>query len=346
MTSFLNIFICTFTVLGNSMGDTISLKGHVGGEIQIRCSHLHAKDNVKYFCNEACLTEEDILIKSTGRLNTNTKGRFSLFDQGTGNFRVNISGLMKSDSGIYWCGVDRSLKDTFHKVILTVEEAPHTTSCTTQSLPDQSTSEGTEKSIERTELETSSTTTTTRHLTTTDTTDTSGNRQIIYISAGLICLVLISAICLIILIKQTNQRKAIKHKAGKAQPNWNKHTSQNPDAQKSTKTNQQKIIESSANQRSPASRRPHSDPSSTEYSNVTPHSHDALNYTTVNFASPSDDLNYSTVIFIRESDSHTNHPSGSLYSTVKPTDSSHSTEDANAVIYSTIRTARSPSCLR
>ncbi|XP_072513827.1 uncharacterized protein [Salminus brasiliensis] len=305
MTSFLNIFICTFTVLGNSMGDTISLKGHVGGEIQIRCSHLHAKDNVKYFCNEACLTEEDILIKSTGRLNTNTKGRFSLFDQ-----------------------------------------APHTTSCTTQSLPDQSTSEGTEKSIERTELETSSTTTTTRHLTTTDTTDTSGNRQIIYISAGLICLVLISAICLIILIKQTNQRKAIKHKAGKAQPNWNKHTSQNPDAQKSTKTNQQKIIESSANQRSPASRRPHSDPSSTEYSNVTPHSHDALNYTTVNFASPSDDLNYSTVIFIRESDSHTNHPSGSLYSTVKPTDSSHSTEDANAVIYSTIRTARSPSCLR
>ncbi|XP_042620452.1 natural cytotoxicity triggering receptor 2-like isoform X4 [Cyprinus carpio] len=69
----------------------------------------------------------DILEKSP-------TGRYTLKDSGEGTFTVNITDLQESDSGIYWCGVDRSVKDTYQKVILTVSKDP-SESITTSTQP-------------------------------------------------------------------------------------------------------------------------------------------------------------------------------------------------------------------
>ncbi|KAL6482260.1 hypothetical protein MHYP_G00103400 [Metynnis hypsauchen] len=142
MTTLLTSIICSLTVLGSVMGDMFTLEGYVGGNVQITCPHELAHNNSKYFCNAVCETDKDIIIKSATNHNPVTRGRYSLFDEGSGVFIVTISNLEESDSGTYWCGVERFIKDTFHKVILKVLEAPEPTSHTTPRLSD-CTSKGT-----------------------------------------------------------------------------------------------------------------------------------------------------------------------------------------------------------
>ncbi len=50
------------------------------------------------------------------------KGRYTLKDHGAGSFTVSITDLLESDSGLYWCAVERSGPDTFKKVKLTVSK--------------------------------------------------------------------------------------------------------------------------------------------------------------------------------------------------------------------------------
>uniref|UniRef100_A0A8C1QSC2 Immunoglobulin domain-containing protein n=1 Tax=Cyprinus carpio TaxID=7962 RepID=A0A8C1QSC2_CYPCA len=100
----------------NSTTGEISRQGHSEGSITITCSHSWASTNIKYFCRDPC---EDILMKS----DQSPTGRYRLKDSGEGTFTVNITDLQESDSGIYWCGVDRFGFDTFTKVKLTVSKA-------------------------------------------------------------------------------------------------------------------------------------------------------------------------------------------------------------------------------
>ncbi|KAL7845236.1 hypothetical protein AOLI_G00234280 [Acnodon oligacanthus] len=337
MTTLLTAIICSLTGLGRVMGDTITLEGHVGGDVRIRCSHEFVYGNIKYFCNAECETKKDIIIKSTKKHNTATRGRYSLFDEGSGVFTVTISNLKKSDSGTYYCGVERLIKDTFHKVILTVLEAPTPTSRITPRLSDWSTSEGTE-SREIADSETSSTTTPVK---TTTTTNTSDQKQLISIGAGLAALVLLFVIFLFILIKQSKRRKAAVQHTEEAQHTEN--VVKYPSAKTSSSVNQRTTP---SIQDSPvASRGSPSDPSSNVYANFTP-SHDSLSYATVSFANQSDDLNYSNVIFVKDSDANTSHSkksevdarsSSPLYATVIPTNTSQSHQDRNAVVYSTVQ---------
>ncbi|KAL7852167.1 hypothetical protein SRHO_G00179520 [Serrasalmus rhombeus] len=99
----------------------ITVSGHVGGSVKIQCSHLFADTTTKYFCRDPCIYQH-ILIQS-GQSPT---GRYTLEDSGKLVFTVTITDLQKSDAGTYWCGVERSLKDTSHKVLLTVADAPST----------------------------------------------------------------------------------------------------------------------------------------------------------------------------------------------------------------------------
>ncbi|KAL6482057.1 hypothetical protein MHYP_G00101370 [Metynnis hypsauchen] len=103
----------------------IRVSGHVGGSVKIKCSHLFADTNTKYFCRDPCKGYQHILIKS-GRSPT---GRYTLEDSGNGVVTVTITDLQKSDTGTYWCGVKRYIKNTHHKVLLTVTDAltPHKT---------------------------------------------------------------------------------------------------------------------------------------------------------------------------------------------------------------------------
>ncbi|KAK1803112.1 hypothetical protein P4O66_021650, partial [Electrophorus voltai] len=103
-----------------SVASTVRVTGQVGGFVMISCSHKIADDNKKYFCRKPCKTDKDILIKSDQSSTT----KYKLKDLGDGRFTVNITELQKTDSGTYWCGVERWFKDTYIEVLLTVTEAP------------------------------------------------------------------------------------------------------------------------------------------------------------------------------------------------------------------------------
>ncbi|CDQ94878.1 unnamed protein product, partial [Oncorhynchus mykiss] len=106
----------------------INVKDVVGGQVVFGCSFTLAGNNNKYFCEGTC-SGRDILVE-TKRSKTVTQGRYSIEDKGD-VFFVTIKNLMKSDSGTYWCGVERTIKDTFQKVYLTVTDAPPTSTTST-----------------------------------------------------------------------------------------------------------------------------------------------------------------------------------------------------------------------
>ncbi|XP_064857153.1 hepatitis A virus cellular receptor 1-like [Oncorhynchus nerka] len=87
------------------------------------CSFTLAGNNNKYFCKGTC-SGRDILVE-TKRSKNVTQGRYSIEDKGD-VFYVTIKSLMKTDSGTYWCGVERSGLDSYQKVHLTVTDAPPT----------------------------------------------------------------------------------------------------------------------------------------------------------------------------------------------------------------------------
>ncbi|XP_058636666.1 CMRF35-like molecule 1 isoform X2 [Onychostoma macrolepis] len=115
------LWIWMFLSEFNSTTGEISRQGYSEGNITITCSHGWASTNKKYFCRDPC-GPGDIFVKSE----QTPKGRYTLKDYGDGNFAVNITDLRESDSGIYWCGVERVGPDTFKKVKLIVSKASTT----------------------------------------------------------------------------------------------------------------------------------------------------------------------------------------------------------------------------
>ncbi|KAL1281678.1 hypothetical protein QQF64_000481 [Cirrhinus molitorella] len=103
----------------DSTTDEIKIHGYTGKGVSVACSHSYASTNIKYFCRHPC-DYKDILVKS----DQSPTGRYTLKDYGAGTFTVSITDLQESDSGIYWCGVERTGYDTFRKVSLTVSKDP------------------------------------------------------------------------------------------------------------------------------------------------------------------------------------------------------------------------------
>ena len=92
----------------------------VGGHVVFSCSFFWAGTNNKYFCKGTC-SGRDILVE-TKRSKTVSQGRYSIEDKGDGVLYVTIKNLMKSDSGTYWCGVERYGLDTYQEVNLAVTD--------------------------------------------------------------------------------------------------------------------------------------------------------------------------------------------------------------------------------
>uniref|UniRef100_A0A672QZ15 Ig-like domain-containing protein n=1 Tax=Sinocyclocheilus grahami TaxID=75366 RepID=A0A672QZ15_SINGR len=113
---------------GDSATDGTAMHGYFGKGATITCSYSWASTNIKYFCRDPCDDIKDILVKS----DQSPKGRCTLKDSREGTFTVNITDLQESDSGIYWCGVERFGFDSFKKVILAVsKESPSVTASKT-----------------------------------------------------------------------------------------------------------------------------------------------------------------------------------------------------------------------
>ncbi|XP_056627205.1 CMRF35-like molecule 5 [Triplophysa dalaica] len=110
--------LCIWIFLSEMRGsstDTFEKHGYTGETIEVSCQHSWASTNRKYFCRDPC-ENRDVLVSS----DRSSNGRFSLKDFGNGMFTVTITDLQKTDSGIYWCGVDRTFSDTYHEINLTV----------------------------------------------------------------------------------------------------------------------------------------------------------------------------------------------------------------------------------
>ncbi|XP_061129544.1 CMRF35-like molecule 9 isoform X2 [Syngnathus typhle] len=114
-----------FLVIAFLMHGTANTKTEVTGisgeNIIITCFRYDGSDHIKYFCEKNCIYDDDVLIKSKGKARWYSKGRYSIIDDGK-TFRVQISQLTKKDAGTYWCGWERSLRDDYEKVVLTVSK--------------------------------------------------------------------------------------------------------------------------------------------------------------------------------------------------------------------------------
>ncbi|XP_071202662.1 location of vulva defective 1-like [Salvelinus alpinus] len=101
--------------------------GVVGGQVTIQCSYADTwfvKSIDKYFCRKKCDSYNDILVQTQNNKNYIERGRYAIHDNRYGDFTVTIKNLMKTDSGTYWCGVERYGPDTYQEVHLTVTDAP------------------------------------------------------------------------------------------------------------------------------------------------------------------------------------------------------------------------------
>ncbi|XP_032391689.1 CMRF35-like molecule 3 [Etheostoma spectabile] len=121
----ISIFYCLLYA-ARIEGADINVEGLEGEDVSFQCSHRLAWKNNKYFCKDPCKDSEDVLVtvQSSRRVKS---GRIALVDSGNGVFTVTISQLQLSDSGRYWCAVDRPGFDAFTAVHLTVKEDETTT---------------------------------------------------------------------------------------------------------------------------------------------------------------------------------------------------------------------------
>ncbi|KAM9492068.1 uncharacterized protein ACWYII_004070 isoform 2-T2 [Salvelinus alpinus] len=131
------VFITTVTLLlalCPAESEGLEVTGLVGGQVEIKCSHKFAKHNKKYFCKDTC-TGSDILVHTEDSKDYTKTGRYSIDDRGDGDLTVTINNLKMSDSGTYWCGVDRFFIDTSQEVLLRVLDASPTQPDITRTSP-------------------------------------------------------------------------------------------------------------------------------------------------------------------------------------------------------------------
>ncbi|KAM8843672.1 uncharacterized protein ACB058_014868 [Synchiropus picturatus] len=115
----LMVLVCFLAGVSDVDAYHLRLTGKEGDNITFTCSHSNAYSNTKYFCRGAC-DYNDVLITSEA---PKTKTKYHISDRGN-DFNVTIYNLEVKDSGTYWCGIDRVLKDTYTRVDLTIVKKP------------------------------------------------------------------------------------------------------------------------------------------------------------------------------------------------------------------------------
>ncbi|KAL6459045.1 hypothetical protein MHYP_G00325170 [Metynnis hypsauchen] len=91
--------------------------GAEGCTVEIYCSYPEGyQDYIKYFCRDPC-TYNDVLTKSNGSDTVMSEGRFTVQDKVSElSFVITIRNLLREDSGVYYCGVEKGGYDIMSKV--------------------------------------------------------------------------------------------------------------------------------------------------------------------------------------------------------------------------------------
>ncbi|KAK2815839.1 hypothetical protein Q5P01_026306 [Channa striata] len=109
-------------VMDRCCDSSTTVQSYEGGSVSIICPYeSQYQSNMKYICrgNPPSLCLRQALVTSDKTPNT----KFSLTDDKSGNVTVTVTGVTRSDSGSYLCGVQRnSGLDVFSAVVLEVKE--------------------------------------------------------------------------------------------------------------------------------------------------------------------------------------------------------------------------------
>ncbi|XP_063739481.1 CMRF35-like molecule 5 [Eleginops maclovinus] len=105
--------------------------------VSFTCSGRNVWTNVqhndKYFCRTPCTENTHIILKAASG-KTTKRNRIEITNRGNDLF-VTFTNLQKSDSNTYYCGVERSGRDSYIKVNLLIDEAPKKTPETVNIFP-------------------------------------------------------------------------------------------------------------------------------------------------------------------------------------------------------------------
>ncbi|XP_059184719.1 CMRF35-like molecule 9 [Centropristis striata] len=119
------VYCCLLSALSVVEVKTLYINGRVGERVHFTCSgwdvRTNVKKNDKYFCYSPCTEDKHIITKAAFK-RTTYKGRVELFNSGE-SLSVTFKNLHESDSGTYYCGVDRWGTDSFITVNIKVTDA-------------------------------------------------------------------------------------------------------------------------------------------------------------------------------------------------------------------------------
>ncbi|XP_026223994.1 uncharacterized protein LOC117152797 isoform X2 [Anabas testudineus] len=111
----LHTLICFFFLSlqdGNTVGALTVFAGVEGGSVTVKCS-FPSSGTRRFFCKGEC-EEKNVLIQTTGERRSEGRYQIRYKDE---DISVTITQLTKSDSGLYMCGLGRSLSSASYKQV-------------------------------------------------------------------------------------------------------------------------------------------------------------------------------------------------------------------------------------
>ncbi|XP_026127954.1 uncharacterized protein LOC113108833 [Carassius auratus] len=189
--------ICTVVV-----GAPDKVTGYRGERVNIRCSYESGyESNPKYLCKGEC-RDRQVIVKSGSPAKD---PRFSLRDNTTARvFTVTITDLRPADAGQYWCGVERSFNtDVYSQILLLVKQGNETTVVSTIS---PSSAKPSYFSTTETKPQPSSISITDQHKSTEGDVLHTDDGSIIYISVGLVIVLVIFFLVLVLLCLKRSRK--------------------------------------------------------------------------------------------------------------------------------------------
>uniref|UniRef100_A0A8C4S0M1 Polymeric immunoglobulin receptor-like n=1 Tax=Erpetoichthys calabaricus TaxID=27687 RepID=A0A8C4S0M1_ERPCA len=113
---------CLIAILGlTSHTEAIEVQGVEGENVKIDCRYPKGFENYEKYLTDVRYKRNNALIRSKKPNTLVTEGRYTMYDNtATRVFTITIKEAQMSDAKTYWCAVERTLRDDYTEVKLTV----------------------------------------------------------------------------------------------------------------------------------------------------------------------------------------------------------------------------------